>query len=158
MKPYILLLLSLTVSAFAENPFRANIDNTTMLNPACPVTLTGIYAGSPGRGGTDVSVHFVNASERRVIAVKFGFTGLDATRDAHDFSEPYALAVNLKPRKEARPIWRVQDEDFQGDTASGARVYLMKVVYANGSTWEDDGTRSCSLSIEGVARPRRSDD
>ena len=159
MKRLVLLLLCFALSAFAaDDPFQANVSNTTMLNPECPVTLTGIYAGPQGHGGARVSVHFVNASERRVIAVKMGLTGFDATRDAHDFSEPYALAVNLKPHKEAQPIWRVSDEDFDVDTASGARVYLMKVVYGNGATWEDDGTRSCSLSIEGIAKPRHRDE
>ena len=159
MKRLLLLSFCLALSAFAaDDSFQANVSNTTMLNPACPVTLTGIYAGPQGHGGARVSVHFVNASEKRIIAVKLGLTGFDATRDAHDFSEPYALAVNLKPHKEAQPIWHVSDEDFAVDTASGARVYLMKAIYGNGATWEDDGTRSCSLSIQGIAKASHSDD
>ena len=152
IKPLAILSLYLAISAFAENPFKANVENTTLLNPACPVTLTGIYAGPERHGGARVSVHFVNAGEKRLIAVKLGLTGFDATRDAHDFSEPYALAINLEPRKEAQPIWRVSDGNFEIDTAGGARVYLMKAIYSSGATWEDDGTRSCSLSIQGVAK------
>jgi hypothetical protein len=150
--------ISVRDASFYESPYRANVENTTMLNPACPVTLTGIYFGQPQRTGTPVSVHFVNASEMKMIAVKLGLTGYDATRDPHEFSEPYAVAVNLKPQKKAEPIWRVPDEDFEIDTASGARVYVAKVVYANGATWEDDGTKSCSLTIRGVARPRPNED
>jgi hypothetical protein len=137
--------------------FDKNVENTTLLNPQCPLTLTGVYFGQPGRSGTPVSVHFVNASEKRMIAVKLGLTGFDATRDSHDFAEPYALAVNLKPERKAEPVWRVPDPDFEVDTASGARVYLTKVVYANGATWEDDGSRSCSLTVRGVAKPKSED-
>jgi hypothetical protein len=145
-------------ASFHESPFKDNVENTTMLNPACPVTLIGIYFGQPQRTGTPVSVHFVNASEMKMIAVKLRLTGYDATRDPHEFSEPYALAVNLKPQKKAQPIWRVPDDDFAINTASGARVYVAKVVYANGETWEDDGTKSCSLTIRGIATPRPNDD
>jgi hypothetical protein len=133
--------------------FDATVSNTTMLNPACPVTLTGIYMGKQEREGTPVSVRFVNASDKRMIAVKFGLTGFDATHDAHAFSESYALPVNLKPRKRADLIWRIEDEDFDINTAGGARVDLVKVVFVNGETWQDDGTRSCSLTIEGIAKP-----
>lgn len=149
--------LSLPLQA-AGNPFEVDVENTTLLNPACPVTFTGIYAGEQRSGGAAVSVHFVNAGEKRLIAVKLGLTGFDATRDPHDFPQPYALAVNLKPQREARPLWHVSDADFEVDTASGARVYVMKALYANGATWEDDGARSCALTIRGIAKKRTEED
>jgi hypothetical protein len=179
MKRFALLLLYLSIAAPAQelancmspkislfgfclparhSAYQANVNNTTMLNPACPLTLTGIYMGQPERTGTAVSVHFVNATDKRVLAVKLGLTGFDATRDPHDFSEPYALAVNLKPRHEAQPIWRVSGDDFELNTAGGARAYLTKVVFTNGETWEDDGTKSCSLTIQGIPHVKHHDD
>jgi hypothetical protein len=145
-------------SFHGESRFKANVENTTMLNPDCPVTLMGIYFGQSQHNGTPVSVHFANASERKMIAVKLGLTGFDAALDPHEFAEPYAVAVDLKPQKKAEPIWRVTDEDFEIDTASGARVYVDKVVFANGATWQDDGTKSCSLTIRGIAHPRPNDE
>jgi hypothetical protein len=153
------LLLGSTLSGYSEStPFDRNVENTTMLNPACPVTLTGVYADSPRHKHGRVSVHLVNQTEKRVIVVKVGFGGLDAAWDKHDFAETFASAVNLKPEREARPVWQVEDGDFAVNIASGVRVYLLKLMYADGSTWVDDGTRSCSLSISGRAKPQPNDE
>lgn len=148
-----LLLLAVSLCAFAEKPFNKIIENTTLLNPACPLTLTGIFADKPGRKETRVSVHFVNQTDKRIIAVKVGLLGLDATRDKHEFPEEYALSVNLRPEKEAKPTWVVADSEFGINTASGASVYLGKLMFADGSMWQDDGSRSCSLTIFGKAKP-----
>jgi hypothetical protein len=153
------LLLWLSSTAYSKNSlFDRNIENTTFLNPACPATLTGVYADSPRKGTGRVSVHLVNQTEKRVIAIKVGFDGLDAARDKHEFPETYASAVSLRPEREAKPIWRVEDATFARNTASGVRVYLLKLMFADGSNWSDDGTRSCSLSISGQAKPQRGDE
>ena len=124
MKRIAIVLLCLSLSAAAEkSSFDADISNSTMLNPSCPVTFTGFYADSPGRAGTLVSAHFVNQSEKRVIAAKLGVIGFDATWDRHEFPEQYAIAVNLKPQKEARPIFRVQEDEFAIDTAGAGRAF-----------------------------------
>ena len=145
------LLLWLSSPAYPkDSPFERNVENTTFLNPACPATLTGVYADSKGRGR--VSVHFVNQTEKRVIAVKVGFEGFDAALDKHEFPGTYASAVSLRPEREAKPIWPVEDATFALNTARGLRVYLLKLMFADGSYWQDDGTKSCSLSISGLAK------
>jgi hypothetical protein len=151
------LLLWLSSPAYSKNPlFDRNVENTTFLNPACPATLTGVYADSKGKGR--VSVHFVNQTEKRVIAVKVGFEGFDAALDKHEFPGTYASAVSLRPEREAKAIWRVEDETFALNTARGVRVYLLKLMFADGSYWKDDGTNSCSLSISGLAKHQPSDE
>jgi hypothetical protein len=53
------LLLCLSCPAYSKKSlFDRNIENTTFLNPACPATLTGVYADSKEKGR--VSVHLVN--------------------------------------------------------------------------------------------------
>jgi hypothetical protein len=159
MKRFGMLFLFISLSAFAEKSlFDRNVENTTMLNPSCPVTLTGVYANPPGRSGALVSVHFVNQTDKRLIAVKVAIAGYDAAWDKHDFPEEYSVAVNLKPQKEAGPVWRIQKDQFALDTAGGAIVSLEKLVFSDGSTWRDDGTESCSLSIRGKAKPIRNSD
>jgi hypothetical protein len=153
------LLLWLSFPAYSKNSlFDRNIENTTFLNPACPATLTGVYASPQGEGQGRVSVHLVNQTEKRVIAVKVGFDGFDAALDKHEFPETYSSAVSLKPEREAKPIWRVEDASFAVNIASGVRVYLLKLMFADGSFWRDDGTKSCSLSISGLAKPQPSDE
>jgi hypothetical protein len=122
------------------------------------VALTGIYAGSVAGKGPSVSVHFVNQTEKRLIAIKLGLAGYDASRDRHDFPEEYAVAVNLKPQKEAKPIWQVRDVDFSQEITDGMRVYVEKLIFFDGTTWKDDGSQSCSLAILGEAKPDRSHD
>jgi hypothetical protein len=160
MKRLVIVILFASAIAIAEkNPYDANVENTTMLNPACPVTLTGLYFGTPRKTGADVSVHFVNQTDKDVIALKFGLVGFDATWDTNSFPDQYAIPVRLKPHHEAKPIFRVAMPNFKLETSGGAEVYLTKVVFRDGSIWKDDGARSCSLSVKGVAKPtRRSDD
>ena len=50
------------------------------------------------------------------------------------------------------------DATFVLNTACGVRVYLPKLMFADGSIWRDDGTKSCSLSIYGWAKPQPSDE
>jgi len=153
------LLLWLSHPANSEKSlFDRNIENTTLLNPACPATFTGVYADSPSKGKGRVSVHLVNQTEKRVIAVKVGFDGFDAALDKHEFPETYASAVSLKPEREAKPIWHVEDATFALNIASGVRVYLLKLLFADGSNWRDDGTKSCSLSISGRAKAQPGDE
>ena len=160
MKCLVIAFLCASAIAVAEkNPYAANVENTTMLNPTCPVTLTGLYFGTPRKSGADVSVHFVNQTDKVVIALKFGLVGFDATWDTNSFPDQYAIPVRLKPHHVAKPIFRVVMPDFGIDTSGGAEVYVTKLVFRDGSAWKDDGTRSCSLTIKGVAKPtRRSDD
>jgi hypothetical protein len=47
----------------------------------------------PGKGKGRVSVHLVNQTEKRVVAVKVGFDGFDAALDKLEFPETYASAV-----------------------------------------------------------------
>ena len=83
------LLLWLSSPAYSKNSlFDRNVENTTFLNPACPATLTGVYADSKGTGR--VSVHLVNQTEKRVIAVKVGFEGL---------TPPWTNTNSLKPMR-----------------------------------------------------------
>jgi hypothetical protein len=107
-----------------------------------------VFADSKGKGR--VSVHLVNQTEKRVIAVKVAFEGFDAAMD--EFPGTYASAVSLRPEREAKPIWPVEDATFALNTARGLRVYLLKLMFADGSYWQDDGTKSCSLSISGLAK------
>jgi hypothetical protein len=153
------LLLWMSPLGYSESgPFDRNVENTTLLNPACPATFTGVYADSPRHRQGRVSVHLVNQTEKRLIAVKVGFDGRDAAWDNHEFPETYASAVSLRPEREAKPIWRVEDATFALNIASGVRVYLLKLMFADGSIWRDDGTKSCSLSIYGRAKPQPSDE
>lgn len=153
MKLLVVMLLSLSVPAFAGNRFLTNIENTTVLNPNCPVTLTGLYASHPGRNGAKVSVHFLNQTNKEIIAVKVGLLGYDATRDAYEFPQEYAIAVRLKPHKQTRPIWHVRSPQFGLETASGATVFLTKLLFSDGSVWRDNGSKECSLTILGEAKP-----
>ena len=155
-----LFLVMVSLVARAETPdFETNVLNSTVLNPDCPLTLAGIYQDRASSKRNRVSVHLSNQSDRRVIGVKVGFDGLDAVQDEHPFAKTFALALDLRPNRTGNPVWRVNDPDFEADTAGGIRVYLVKVVFGNGATWEDDGSRTCSLMISGRPKePMRNND
>lgn len=154
MKLLALILFGLLpTSSFAANRFLTNIENTTVLNPSCPVTLTGLYASHPRGNSAKVSVHFLNQTRKKIVAIKVGLSGYDATRDSYDFPQQYAIAVNLKPHKQTKPIWKVHSPQFGMETASGATVYITKLLFSDGSVWKDDGSKACSLTILGEAKP-----
>jgi hypothetical protein len=113
MKSFFLLTILLWMPPLGHSessPFDRNVENTTLLNPACPATLTGVYADSSRHREGRVSVHLINQSEKRLVAVKVGFDGRDAAWDNHEFPGTYASTVSLRPEKEASPFgaWRTK--------------------------------------------------
>jgi hypothetical protein len=130
----------------------ANVSNTTLLNPDCPLTLAGISMDRASSRGNRVSVLFENESDKRVIGIKVGFDGLDAVKDLHPLAKPFSLAVDLLPNRTDGPVWALNDPDFAANTAGGIRVYVIKIMFQNGATWQDDGSQACSLTISGRAR------
>jgi hypothetical protein len=134
------LLLCLSSPAYSKNsPFDRNVENTTFLNHACPATLTGVYADSKGKGRG--SVHLVNQTEKRVIAVKAGFEGFDAALDKLEFPGTYTSALCLRPEREAKPIWPVEDSTFALNT-----IYRMFFTF-------DFEMPKCSASMAWVRPP-----
>jgi hypothetical protein len=149
-----LLMVGLSLGGQAKTSmFDSNVSNSTLLNPECPLMLSGIYQDSASSTRNRVSVHFVNETDRRVIGVKVGFEGRDAVWDVQTILETYSVVVDLRPHRTDAPIWKVNDQDFKANTAGGITVYLIKVMFENGSAWKDDGTRSCALAVSG--RPKR---
>jgi hypothetical protein len=154
-----LILIGLSLGAQAKSPkFDENVKNTTLLNPECPLLLTGIYQDSARNKRNRVSVRFFNQSKERVIGIKVGFDGLDAVWDSHDISKTFALAVDLRPKHNDAPVWRVNDLDFEANTAGGIRVFILKIMFEDGSIWKDDGTQKCSLGVSGRPKAQRRDD
>jgi hypothetical protein len=99
MKSIFLLTLLLWMSPLGyseSSPFDRNAENTTLLNPACPATLTGVYADSSRHRQGRVSVHLINQTEKRLIAVKVGFDGRDAAWDNHEFPKNLCLGGKSK--------------------------------------------------------------
>jgi hypothetical protein len=86
-------LRAITIAQAKTPKFDGNVKNTTVLNPECPLLLTGIYQDSAGNKRNRVSVRFFNQTKERVIGIKVGFDGLDAVWDSHEMSKTFALAV-----------------------------------------------------------------
>ena len=149
------VLIGLSLGAQAKTSmFDRNVLNKTLMNPDCPVWLEGIYQDRAVSQRNRVSVRFTNHSTMRVIGVKVGFAGYDAVWDHHTITKQYAVPMDLKVRHSDAPVWRVNDQDFESDTVAGIEVHLVRIMFENGSFWNDDGSEKCSLSVQG--RPRAS--
>lgn len=88
-----------------------------------------------------------NDTPKVVVGAKFGVYTLDAVKDKHEY--PLAL-VNEYKHKPGKDVADFESLSLIGreDAEGGAIVWVQKVLYADGTTWEDDGSRSCQIATK----------
>jgi hypothetical protein len=131
MKSFIALLL-LSGAAFATQ--------------TCPVTIVKFFPIS-GPTGSEVYVQWKNTADKPTSGVRFGAYYI-SLGEKHDFvqmleyngppkgSSAYEHPFKYKPYQS----WYV----LQNRTESGG-VWVDKVVFRDGTSWQDDGSRSCAF-------------
>ncbi len=126
-----------TVSIFAQTPQQAT--------QSCPVKVTLVRPRYKYvTHDTRIHIRALNDSTKVVIGVKFGLYTLDAVNDKHEYPEMLVLSDSYKPAKEASEDFTVTLQS-EAEGARGAIVWTQKVLFADGTSWEDDGSRSCQL-------------
>ena len=102
----------------------------------CPVTITRVFAGST------LNVKYKNTSEKEIQGVKFNATFYDSTNDPHPIGG-FQDSGKLKPGKSTLGEWHAGWEKRYGELAGGAEVWVEKVAFNDGTSWQDDGEHTC---------------
>jgi hypothetical protein len=93
----------------------------------------------------DVGVGFWNRSDKVIVGVKFQLQMFDATGDPAKSPFEYVSAHKVKPGKYSDPGWTnaYLERPYMSHKAT---MWLQKAMFEDGTTWEDDGTHSCSMT------------
>ena len=139
----VVLLASAAISCLAE----------AQAPPNCPVEIknsgTGPTFNQPYPRG--FSVNFVNQASSKLIGVKFSLEFMDAVGDFHAYIFPLTASVGEKPGK-GTSVGGALNEAAAPQSYRGYRVTLEKAAFEDGTTWQDDGRKSCALAVDYKAK------
>lgn len=103
---------------------------------SCPVTVKGYLPTE-----TNITVYWHNASDKPINAARFHAYNT-SVGDKQDLF--YAFDKNrvkpLKPNTDAHDVF----DDVESKSRTGG-VWVEKVVFTDGTVWQDDGSKSCSF-------------
>jgi hypothetical protein len=105
--------------------------------------LLAAMAGAPRSSGWFV-VSYRNKSDRTITGVKIGVSYINAVQEVVSTESLVPPEMNLKPNK-GRSIVAANGQITSGDPMR-AVAWVQKVVFADGSTWEDMGSRACKMA------------
>jgi hypothetical protein len=88
------------------------------------------------------AVEIVNNSDKKIIGAKFHMVYYDAVGDSKDNGIDYMGDNKVKAGKKSLYVWRTRF--LVEDRSQGASASLSKVLFEDGSTWEDSGRNECS--------------
>ena len=88
------------------------------------------------------AVEIRNNSNKKIVGAKIHMVYYDAVGDPKDNGIDYTSDGKLNPNKKSLYVWKTRF--LVDDSSQGATAWVMKVLFDDGSTWEDDGTKACS--------------
>jgi hypothetical protein len=131
----------------------------TTSQQTCPVSIVNVNPRSAGAAlmaeiftnkNREAKNHFIavrykNDSDKTLAGIKFAANSIDATLDKHLLPETHSGKSGLKPGKEESGSWKNIWDDDDVDRPQ-IEVFVVKVLFSDGTTWTDDGSQSCSLT------------
>jgi hypothetical protein len=129
MKAFIATLLLLSASALAQQ--------------SCPIQPTH-YTPFDNGSLSQLYIGWENTANQPTTGIRFGayYFSVGEKHDLDTVME-YNGAINKNPKRFPKKhfhTWYV----FDHRTQSGG-VWVQKVVFADGTVWQDDGSRSCNF-------------
>jgi hypothetical protein len=109
----------------------------------CPVQIETIHTLDMAYGDVHFKAKWKNVSDKQIVGAKFNATFFDATGDRHDVIEDWTTDQKVKPGQSKSSSW--PDGYYIRSYGHHAKVEIwpQKIVFADGTKWEDDGSASC---------------
>jgi hypothetical protein len=139
--PWILLLI-LCVPVLASAAERAE--------QSCPVHIGHIeltYNHAGGQSKPQLSLMFDNTATKRIVSATFALLVLDANGYPRPYDDPFIDTTELDSGKTRLKTWELAPEKVDIHR-TGETVILQSVEFDDRSKWEDDGTETCSLTVD----------
>jgi hypothetical protein len=105
----------------------------------CPVTISNITAVP---NDPQFSIQYKNLTDKKIKGAKFDATFYDAVSNPWGVMDTFIDSGQVKAGKTHYIQWnmsRVYNTELQG----GAEVWPVKIVFEDGSVWENDASRKC---------------
>jgi hypothetical protein len=111
----------------------------TAVAAECPIAIEKVV---PFPRSAGFAVRYRNTSDKTVKAAEFHARTFDAVGDPHDVYGKLIDSHPVKPGKLSNGKWDVVFP-FVENSRGGAEAYLQKLIYEDGTKWEDDGSKAC---------------
>jgi hypothetical protein len=106
---------------------------------SCPVQPTLVKDAN-----AQISIDFTNNSAKQLQQYQFALEFFDVAGEEHFFPEVLSDNTRLRGGAHREVVWASR---FSNNFLyPRARAYVVRVMFADGSTWSDNGTRSCSVT------------
>ena len=92
---------------------------------------------------SQLAIEFDNVSGKQIATYGFGLTFFDLNGKAHAFPQPLAGNVQLSAQSHRNAIWR--NRMARQFLFPYAQAFVRQVVFADGTSWVDDGSHACSI-------------
>jgi hypothetical protein len=93
-------------------------------------------------------LELANTTEKKIVGAKFDVQYVDSVGDVHESVFHYTSTDTVKPNKKHRYSWLAEHWDVQ-DSNGGTIAWIHKLLFDDGSTWEDHGVRTC-MGMDGI--------
>lgn len=150
-----LLLAVLLVGGGSRAQQAAEPDNAaSAASAACPASILSVEPAVWSLGGDDpwgyqLRIRVRNTGRKTITVIKAGVDFLDATLDVIESAWDYTASHRMAPGEEFSPRWNDGVYARRLGSKLGARVYLLRVMFEDGTVWADDGLHSCAASGRG---------
>lgn len=120
----------------------------------CPLQYKSLMHGKDTPKGSYLSISYANTSNKTITSSTFGVVVFDAVGKRSDYNRTIGNAQEVKPGKGGKVSEETTIEYKSGSRAddpqhrNGVQVYIVKVSFTDGTSFIDDGSKSCASPIE----------
>ena len=145
------LALSAALPAVAQN---TPATPATKPDNKCPIQYKSLMHGKDTPKGSYVSFSYGNTSAKTIASSTFGVVFFDAEGKRSDNNRTIGNMQEVKPGKGGKVSEETTIEYKSGSRAddpqhrNGVQVYIVKLSFTDGTSWIDDGSKSCASPIE----------
>ena len=118
-----------------------SIVNTTSSDTVCPVSISAMLLPPTTAEHYELTFKFKNQTGRVIIGESFVFEAMDTVGDYSDPPKVLFTGNLLKPGGAASG-----GSNLISVGLGGYRFYVRKIAFADGTTWQDDGTKKCQYT------------
>ena len=114
-------------------------------NPGCPIAITQFAPFATTWTGVKLKLTYQNTTQKEIVGITFGGEFYDDSFQKKQSRDDLTTSDHLKPDGTATPSWPMLAVARRIGYSNGRRgeVFLLKAAFADGSAWEDNGSRSC---------------
>lgn len=117
----------------------------------CPISLDRLDLRYNHAGGVSVpqlKLAFANRTDKTITDMLLNLSILDPEGNPHPYSDDLTYHRDIPPGPQPRSHTWTLDAASVDMHHAGESVTLQQVQFADGTTWKDDGSLACTLSVD----------